>query len=161
MIRVVKFAAAAGAHASYMCCGVVVSNLAVRKSDGPAHRGGKSQNALTVSPSRTRQLVSTPRRVFVNCGTTSRERSGGARAPAGWVVHANARWAKERSFAKLTWTEMELPDVDGKEQDSEQCAICIDALDGDTTATIACGHVFHTACRTRYLLILINFMRLI
>ena len=57
----------------------------------------------------------------------------------------------KRSFAKFTWTETELPDVDGKEQDSEQCAICIDALDGDTTATIPCGHVFHTACRTRYL----------
>ena len=57
----------------------------------------------------------------------------------------------KRSFAKLTWAETELPDEDGEAQESEQCAICLDALDGDITPTIACGHVFHTACRTRYL----------
>lgn len=57
----------------------------------------------------------------------------------------------KRSFAKLTWTEEHLPDVDGVPQESELCAICHEPLDGETTATVMCGHVFHTACRTRHL----------
>lgn len=54
----------------------------------------------------------------------------------------------KRDRATLTWTNEELTE----EGALHLCAICLDALDGDTAPTIACGHVFHTVCRTQYLL---------
>lgn len=57
----------------------------------------------------------------------------------------------KRDRATLTWTQEELSDEEGVAKDSEICAICTEPLDGETTPTVMCGHVFHTACRTQFL----------
>ena len=55
----------------------------------------------------------------------------------------------KRDRATFKWTNEELPA--GEEQALHKCAICLEPLDGDTTPTVICGHVFHTLCRTTYL----------
>lgn len=53
----------------------------------------------------------------------------------------------KRDRATLTWTNEDLTE----EGTSHACAICLETLDGNTTPTIACGHVFHTVCRAKLL----------